>query len=194
MPNPAPADFKITVFVTGPNAQSMLWGLYCNTLPAFTLTNFETWVDGTAGGEFLDILSVSYTLQKVRYESSSGFTEVFFNDAGTNAVAADAAPSTAVLVSVQTNSFAVPGVKRATSRFYWPGCLADANVNSLGQIDGAYRTVLQATADGLFAALAADNLVPVVRHEGDNSTTDATQFFVQGYIGTQRRRLHRTNV
>lgn len=90
------------------------------------------------------------------------------------------------------------GGRANRGRFYWPGLLAETDVNEVGIIGGAQVIAIQADFDAFYDALDAipdgdeEQLVMVILHDSTSPATTPTivsSLTVDGTAATQRRRM-----
>lgn len=142
--------------------------------------------------------SISLATVTVRMGPSSGpdqgiSLEMPVNVAGLEAMTG--APSNCTVLVRKLTAF---GGRANRGRNFWPGMIADGNVDEVGRLDESHQDYLQVRFVDFFAALGSGNggtgaLTPaVILHDEESPSTDprlVSAVSVERLIGTQRRRV-----
>lgn len=114
----------------------------------------------------------------------SGPTYVTPGSGGLYASSSSVPPNVAVLVRKVT----ALGGRRGRGRMYVPG-IPEGSVSAGGLIGSSVIGDWQSALDSFLSALVADNTPPVLLHSDATAPTEITDFAVQAFVATQRRRL-----
>jgi hypothetical protein len=146
------------------------------------------WITSNMNDQQVNDVTLSTILVKFGPNDSGNFAEVAVGAQGTDSDPG-ITPNTSVLIKKETNF----GGRQGRGRMYMPG-LPEHLVGDGGVLEPAYITSTQAACDAFFAALVADDLVPVLLHSEDSPPQlpyTITEFVVDNTAATQRRRMRR---
>lgn len=153
----------------------------------------QAWVDST----LRDRTDSSITLASIDVTIGPTPDPIIFSKAyGTAGNTAFETPPLNTALLVRKNS--AVGGRANRGRFYWPGLLAETDVNEVGIINPASVTAIQTDFNAFFTELAAAaepgqaSLAMVVLHDEDSPATvptPVTSLSVDGLAATQRRRM-----
>jgi hypothetical protein len=143
-----------------------------------------SWLSTAAAGNFRHALYSQY--QVVGYEMRDATTSVFvpLGVAGNGVAAGLMPPGVSPLLKKQSGL-----IGRANrGRMYWPGCLAEADVNNDGTLPSAVISSLTTDAVGLITKLHTVSKDVYLLHNSALAPTLVTTIQCQGTVATQRRR------
>ena len=147
--------------------------------------SITAWLSGLTSNDFLAAVYSQYTVEQVEYRDATTALIDTIGLAGTGSAANLMPPQVSALI--RKNSSLIGRANRG--RMYWPGVLAEADVDNAGSVVGATVTSLQGRADELQSLIEGDSHLMVILHADGSTPTTVSSLVCEPVSATQRRRL-----
>ena len=162
-------------------------GAHLGSTEATLAANLDGWFSSASSGHFAALLSSSYSTQQVEVigHTVSSVHSTVQVGSGSGAYLP---PNCALKIKKNSGTRG----KANKGYMYWPGCLAQAHVNTDGSIDSGAISSIQTVMTNLISAMTTDGSSPVILHHANSSVTSPTSIVSLQEITvvrTQRRRL-----